>query len=776
MIYFKKTLGGKNVTKDTKENNIIEEKLKYIGLNLLKIPQCLLNVDKISYKPLKSYDDNNYKIYKYVNVKDIEILITPADRLDDLNEKLKKSLPLALYLNSESEQTIEQYTTFLNMVNNLNLEKLKEIEEEQKILNNYIPYEIKYKNNYMWQIYYSDIEDKYFMLFSSNENNSEALFYLIKKKIQAQKSKKDEIIYVPISHMEYSNKILKKSEIEDLENYLWFFTKEWPNIYEVYNKNNEPIIEIIGKTEVYEKVKSLYKISLTKKQEAQNKFKLIKALFILGSDSEMQYNFKTIINESGGLDFCYNLKKITYENLSEFIRQEVEVKQEKIDKIYNENILNAENLELIKETVRKQKEEYLTKEKQITNFLECKKTFLGRVRYFLKKSVKIKQEESKTNNSLEKQNNSIEINQIEKIEKKDLYTIEDLLKVCNTLKEEENKMKNMQMDIKALENKKENLEKKIQNATQYINEIESHKKSIFEFWKFTNKDEVNLLMQAEEQEKVNVNKLKKKFNYEEDIEELGKKVDSMQRDTFNKNECDAIFAISNDLETFNILNKNKVLKKDDTVIIKKLNKQKNEYLENIESIQEKDFDIFGNVVQDKTKIKVLNNNRHREIEKDKYKILSINTETSLEEYKENIDNYRKLLKECYDKMVCPYEMPIYKASVDDNLNEKGFEIMNISPKDELLKNEIQSDKINLYRLNIKESMPLIFYSNIVFYDNLNKTLPVGMDMGSRVLIDLAKFDMKLVSRKDFNINTLEGVCNNRVKLVQVYEYDLEVIK
>ena len=84
------------------------------------------------------------------------------------------------------------------------------------------------------------------MLFSSNENNSECLFYLIKKKIQVQKSRKKEKIYVPISHLDYSNKILKKSEIADLENYLWFFTKEWPNIYEVYNPDDEINLQIVS--------------------------------------------------------------------------------------------------------------------------------------------------------------------------------------------------------------------------------------------------------------------------------------------------------------------------------------------------------------------------------------------------------------------------------------------------------------------------------------------------------------------------------------------------
>lgn len=755
--------------KNTKENSKeIQEKLQYIGLDLEKNPKCFENSEKIKYRPLKTYEDNNYKVYKYVDIKDIEIYITPVDRLESLNEKLKLAMPISYYMKLNGEENIEEYSNFLNMINHLDIDKIEEIDKEQKMLNEHIPYEVKYKNNYIWQIYYSDIENKYFMLYSSNENNSECLFYLIKRKIAAQKARKKKMIYVPISHMEYSNKLLKKSEIADLENYLWLFTKEWPNIYEVYNTDDETTLEILGTTTVFDGVRSTYKITLKDKEEAQKFFKLIKALFILESNDEYEYNFKTLINEKGSLDFCYNMSKITYDNLSEFIRKEVEVNQERINELYEKNIMLAENLELLKETVRKHSEEYLIKEKQITQFLECKRTFLGRVKYFFGKGKKVKKEEIQAN----EEEKSIEIAKLQTIEKKEFYTIEDLLKVCEILKTEETKYKNSEMDIKALENKKQNLEKKIQNATLYINEIESHKKSIFDFWKFTNKDEVTMLTEAEANEEQNRGKLKKVFNYKEDLEDFGKQIDSKQRILFSKNECDAVFACLNDLDTFNILNKEKLLKREENKIQKKLEEFKKEYIENIDTITEKDFDIFGNVAQDKTKIKVLNNNKHREIEKDKYKILGVNSETTLEEYKENIDNYRKLLNEAYKKVLSPYDMHIYIASSGE-LNEKTLKIMNINPKEELLKstNEVET---NIYKINIKENMPVIFYSNIMYYDNLNKTLPLGMDISTKVLIDLNEFDMKLVSRKDFNINVVKDEYTNEIRLIHVYEYDLDI--
>ena len=46
------------------------------------------------------------------------------------------------------------------------------------------------------------------------------------------------------------------------------------------------------------------------------------------------------------------------------------------------------------------------------------------------------------------------------------------------------------MDLNSLKLKSKNLMKKIENAAAYIKEIDQHKKSIFEFWRYSNKDEM----------------------------------------------------------------------------------------------------------------------------------------------------------------------------------------------------------------------------------------------------------------------------------------------
>ena len=109
----------------------------------------------------------------------------------------------------------------------------------------------------------------------------------------------------------------------------------------------------------------------------------------------------------------------------------------------------------------------------------------------------------------------------------------------------------------------------------------------------------------------------------------------------------------------------------------------------------------------------------------------------------------------------------------EEMKEEGFEIFNINPEIELQQNDSKANTLKLLRLNLKEKLPAIFYSNIMFYDNLNETLPLGMDISSEVLVDLGEMDIKLVSRKDFNICISKSNFENEIKTIQVYEYDAE---
>jgi len=74
---------------NTNEN--IVNNLKYLGLDLENIPDSIKEFVPLDYRPSKFNDEHNYKVYKYVNVEDIQILLTPTNRLCDISEKYRES-------------------------------------------------------------------------------------------------------------------------------------------------------------------------------------------------------------------------------------------------------------------------------------------------------------------------------------------------------------------------------------------------------------------------------------------------------------------------------------------------------------------------------------------------------------------------------------------------------------------------------------------------------------------------------------------------------------
>ena len=84
----------------------IQEKLDYIGLDLEKIPKNLQEYTKINFRTIKGYDEKKYKQYRFINVKDIEIMLSPTNRMESIKEKYENAQPLCYYLDSKNEENI----------------------------------------------------------------------------------------------------------------------------------------------------------------------------------------------------------------------------------------------------------------------------------------------------------------------------------------------------------------------------------------------------------------------------------------------------------------------------------------------------------------------------------------------------------------------------------------------------------------------------------------------------------------------------------------------
>ncbi len=270
---------------------------------------------------------------------------------------------------------------------------------------------------------------------------------------------------------------------------------------------------------------------------------------------------------------------------------------------------------------------------------------------------------------------------------------------------------------------------KINNADEYIKNIDAHKKSIFEFWRFTKKEEIKLLSEGttfvEEKKK---NKIKKTFNFDTDFEDIGKQFDLAERNLLNKQETDCVYiATTKILEDINLV----------------LNKQKIpiEHLENLkkelkEENKGKKIDIFGSIMESQEKIKTLGNIRHRENEKNIFPILLIKEDTTLEEYSNILEGVIETINRAMKKFEIIIDIPVYMVG---NL-EDDFKVFYINPEEALEK--ARNTETNLYKINLLEGTKAIPLSNIMYYNNDNQTLPLGMNITSGILLNLKKIKLK----------------------------------
>ena len=99
----------------------------------------------------------------------------------------------------------------------------------------------------------------------------------------------------------------------------------------------------------------------------------------------------------------------------------------------------------------------------------------------------------------------------------------------------------------------------------------------------------------------------------------------------------------------------------------------------------------------------------------------------------------------------------------------GFAIFSIDPTEEIKRCE--EGKVNVYKIVINEETKYIPLTNIIYFTNLNQTLPLGMHNGSRVLIDLLNKSPKLISIDKNNVLTIKENGIKRLN-INIMEYEI----
>ena len=252
------------------------------------------------------------------------------------------------------------------------------------------------------------------------------------------------------------------------------------------------------------------------------------------------------------------------------------------------------------------------------------------------------------------------------------------------------------------------------------------------------------------------------------MQEVGQKADSIQKQKLSIDECNSIYACNYILKSINAVFTGK---DEDKILSEELENLKKHYKSN------KKTEIFGEFEEDYTKVKNLGNNKHRENKKNIYGVLKVNDKTTLEEYKNTVEDIVKMLNEAYKKITSVAEFPVYYSRGGAG----KYIIADIDPKNIIddydntsyNKSKEKSYDCRVFKTNITKDMHILYLSNITYYDNYNKTLPLGMDISDACLIDLDMYKLKQVKKDEFRVNKLENEFKIQSKKIKLIEYDLK---
>ena len=99
-------------------------------------------------------------------------------------------------------------------------------------------------------------------------------------------------------------------------------------------------------------------------------------------------------------------------------------------------------------------------------------------------------------------------------------------------------------------------------------------------------------------------------------------------------------------------------------------------------------------------------------------------------------------------------------------NLDKFNIFRINPEDAITKFKNSKEKeTNLYKINLKEDNKVLALTNIIYYFNSNKTLPLGMDVEEGLILNIDKTKEKLEEEKIISIVCYEDQNDEMSKVI-----------
>ncbi len=103
--------------------------------------------------------------------------------------------------------------------------------------------------------------------------------------------------------------------------------------------------------------------------------------------------------------------------------------------------------------------------------------------------------------------------------------------------------------------------------------------------------------------------------------------------------------------------------------------------------------------------------------------------------------------------------------------DDGLNVFYINP-DNAIKH-VKNTETDLYKIILKENVNCIPLANIMYYNNNNKTLPLGMHVTDGIIINTKDLKLKQKEKlQNYIIKSKEDLFKPNILKVNIYEYEI----
>ena len=150
--------------------------------------------------------------------------------------------------------------------------------------------------------------------------------------------------------------------------------------------------------------------------------------------------------------------------------------------------------------------------------------------------------------------------------------------------------------------------------------------------------------------------------------------------------------------------------------------------------------------------------------------------TKIEQYTEMIKDAINNLEIAFQKINIGINLSVYKSTLENDLKSK-YNKFNILAEDEIQEFLTKkTNKFNLFKINLNEDTNIIAFTNSTYYENTNKTLPLGMNVEEAVLLNIKELKLELKEEKEVNIvcfeNPEDELSKTNIKQINIKEYNI----